>query len=570
MRNRKISGISASPVTKRTILRIGMIICSLLGALTIGFTIVNQQHTQAASDNPITQKTTKQPWGEAFDGAGHLWIAEPDCDVSPVCSAPPASGVIGEYDAATLNKIMDFTAPNNVNPTFVASDAQGTIWFTDPSHGLIGQLLPDKDTWTLYPLAGSTPYDLVFDEHGKLWFTDFQKGAVGLFDPATKKFLGSVKTPTSSIVYGITRGPDGTIWVAENNTNFIASFTPTATTEGLTLHEHAVLTKQQHLITTDKAGNVWFSTGFTGQIGELPVGSNTAVTYCVSNAVSADPHISGIAVDSTGNVWFTDSLNALIGTLNPKAYANDCQVPDSSAGVTTMAVGAGTHPHDGLIIDASDNVYFTQEFNNSVTRIPAVGLTVTPPATTLPPGPVAKTWYFAEGRVGAGFREFITIGNPSPTSKCTVDIIYLRENGSPVPVQVSIGAASRWTEEIGPDLKTTVNGPGISVATIVANDPTSPCPGITAERPMYFNWHGDMSGSDVVGATHTARNFYFADIPNGNGYTSFVTILNPPGGQAATVTATYYAGGNKLGQQTIAVEPGMRGTIYPAQANLPA
>jgi len=222
-----------------------------------------------------------------------------------------------------------------------------------------------------------------------------------------------------------------------------------------------------------------------------------------------------------------------------------------------------------LIIDASDNVYLAQEFSNTVTKLSS-GTALPPPTTNSPAGPVAKTWYFAEGRVGAGFREFITVGNPSATSKCLVDITYLRENGSPVSVQRTIEPSSRWTEEVGPDLKTSVYGQGISLATIVANDPTSSCPGVAAERPMYFNWHGNTSGSDVVGATHTSGTFYFADIANGPGYSSFITVLNPPGGQTATVTASYYAGGNKAGQDTISVASGTRGTISPAHGNLPA
>jgi hypothetical protein len=288
MRNRKILNIGMSiarfPIPQGPILRSGITICLLLGAIIIGFVAVNQyQHqTHAENTNPISQSTAKLPRGETLDGAGHLWVAEPNCDAAPACSSPPGSGAIGEYDAATLNKIEDFQAPASVNPVFIVPDSQGTFWFTDPTHGLIGQLIPNNATWNLYHTPNSTPYDLVFDGNEKLWFTDFQQGAIGLFDPDSKEFLGAAKTPTTSLVYGITRAPDGTIWVAENNTNFIVSFTPAATINGLALHEHTVLTNGQHLITTDKAGNVWFSTGFLGQIGELPAGSATALTYFVS------------------------------------------------------------------------------------------------------------------------------------------------------------------------------------------------------------------------------------------------------------------------------------------------
>jgi hypothetical protein len=87
---------------------------------------------------------------------------------------------------------------------------------------------------------------------------------------------------------------------------------------------------------------------------------------------------------------------------------------------------------------------------------------------------------------------------------------------------------------------------------------------------MYFNFHGDQSNSDVVGATTTAQNFYFADVPNGGGYSSFITILNPPGGQPTNVTATYYANGSQVGTQSVTVNAGARGTLAPsAVAGLP-
>src|SRR5947209_19792063 len=91
---------------------------------------------------------------------------------------------------------------------------------------------------------------------------------------------------------------------------------------------------------------------------------------------------------------------------------------------------------------------------------------------------------------------------------------------------------------------------------------------------MYFNALGVNSNSDVIGATHPGTNFYFADVPTGTQatggtYSSFIPVLNP-GTSAATVTATYFAGGQQVGQQQIVVPSGTRGTIFPNSApNLP-
>jgi endoglucanase len=188
------------------------------------------------------------------------------------------------------------------------------------------------------------------------------------------------------------------------------------------------------------------------------------------------------------------------------------------------------------------------------------------------PGPVSKTWYFAEGRVGAGFKEFLTLDNPNFTSSCSVILQYLLDNGQgPVTKTITVPSATRVTESVNNDLGIPYARPGgVSVSTIASVNSTPSCPGVVVERPMYFSWHGINSGSDVLGATHLGTTFYFGDMPTGSGYASFITILNPPGNQPATVTATYYLGGKTVGfAQKVTVQPGTRGTISPTNANLP-
>ena len=204
------------------------------------------------------------------------------------------------------------------------------------------------------------------------------------------------------------------------------------------------------------------------------------------------------------------------------------------------------------------------------------------PTPTLPPvtGPVSKIWYFAEGRAGHGFDEFLTLGNPTGND-CQVNITYLTQPDSGLAgtktVSVLVSNSTRVTRWVDSDLGTSRAGPGISVAATVSVDTaTTPnCSGIVAERPMYFNAkaQGTNSGSDVLGVTHTGTTFYFADMavgsqPGGGTYSSYLPILNP-GTTAANVTATYYAGGKPVGTQTLTVAAGSRGTIFPSQASLP-
>jgi endoglucanase len=206
---------------------------------------------------------------------------------------------------------------------------------------------------------------------------------------------------------------------------------------------------------------------------------------------------------------------------------------------------------------------------------PTPGPTPSPSPTPIPNlgGPVSPVWYFPEGRVGAGFKEWLTLENPNNVF-CTVTIAYLaqpdgRPNYSKL-LSVNVPADSRVTEWVDGDLGTSPTGPGISVAAQIIVDTVAShsCTGIVAERPMYFNALGTNSGSDVIGLTKLGTTFYFGDLaegeqPGGGSYSSFLTILNPVGGQTANVTATYYSGGAAITSQSVVVAGGSRGTIFP-------
>ncbi len=202
------------------------------------------------------------------------------------------------------------------------------------------------------------------------------------------------------------------------------------------------------------------------------------------------------------------------------------------------------------------------------------------PRTTT--GGVSKTWYFAEGHVGAGFREFITIGNPDPITDCTATITYMPEGDvssaqakthmaarKPLAVRmVTVTHNSRYTASVNQDLGIAeTQQPDLLVSTVVSVPLVAGCAGVVVERPMYFSYHGVTSGSDVMGTTNLAQTFFFADVPTKGGTSSFMdshfTVLNPSQIYVATIGVTYYAAGASVGSQTLFIAPGARGTINP-------
>src|SRR6266567_1037902 len=138
---------------------------------------------------------------------------------------------------------------------------------------------------------------------------------------------------------------------------------------------------------------------------------------------------------------------------------------------------------------ASMGTYIYQQFLSYANQAPPPSPTPTPPPN-MQPGPVFKTWYFAEGRAGAGFKEWLSLDNPTSNacqvytftmnvlghSRATADIVaimlqHLCPSGSPTPCfEVSMTVQ-------------TINNGGAFVT----------------ERPMYFNVAGEQGGTDTIG-----------------------------------------------------------------------
>ena len=551
-------------------------------------------HKAHAATGPLQEigAPGANPWGIAFDHNGNEWVAQPNCDPNPICAGTPV-GSIAQVNRSSFSVVHNFQEPSGYSsPLFVATDASSNVWFTEPMTNSIGELIPSSGTWHQWtvPTASAAPFDLAFDAHGNLWFTEVLANQIGEF---TNGQFHETATPFgNSKPYGIT-GPDpstGHMWFTENSTQAarIGSFAPPASgilttgniSEYLTINPGNSTTV--HLITYDYQGNIWWTEGTNSRIGRLIISqaqngaSNGVAEYptpCqTGGGCTSGSHISGIGVDGGGTVWLDDSLANRIYSFNPNT--NTFSAPIQLAG--------NAHPHDGLAVDSNNTVYVSEEFADKFGAIAQTGVP-TPPTggggtnTPTSSAPVSNTWYFAEGRVGKGFREYLTIDNPGATT-CTVNITYLyTADGSSTPqtktvANVPISPTSRSTESVNQDLSNDASSAsGDNVASIVNVSNSSTCAGVMVERPIYFvNYHSISSGTDVAGATHLGTNFSFADVASDGSHISYLTILNPSGGASATVTATYYAGGNMVGRQMATVPAGGRGTIAPSQITLPS
>ncbi|HEY4388407.1 MAG TPA: hypothetical protein VGN34_28480 [Ktedonobacteraceae bacterium] len=317
--------------------------------------------------------TTLNPWGVAIDQqSGYIWVAEPGCEMVPVCN-PARTAILGKFSFADGTLIQEYQEPAGYSsPLFVAVGPDGNVWFTQPSTDAIGEFNPVTASFSKYAVTkGSGPYDLIVDKNGNLWFSEFTGNRIGFLNTQTHAVVETPIPTLDSNPYGITLDSQGTAWFTENREGVgrLGSF-PVTTSGKITITEHNVVAVQPHLLVVDKAGNVWFSEAFAGQIGEYIPSAGTTRNYPVSAAICPalasciGSHISGIALDKSGNVWFTDSLSGRVGYI----------VPGTGQLHAYTFATKNLHPHDGLAIDKNNTVWFTEEYGPALVMWPGAKL----------------------------------------------------------------------------------------------------------------------------------------------------------------------------------------------------
>jgi virginiamycin B lyase len=322
------------------------------------------QHAQSKQINRVATRTNG--WGIALDELrGFAWVAEPGCEMSPVCqSSFPAT--IGKYALSDGSLIANYKEPDGIglsaysSPLFIQVSPDGDIWFTEPTNDAIARFDPDDrrfQQWRTSP--GSAPYDLVFDANGNLWFTEITGNSIGFFNTRTLRITETPLPTPDSLPYGITSDHQGHIWFAENRSDEgkIGTFTPTLSGQ-ISLKEYSIsndLLTRPHLLTADMQNNIWISEGFSGNIARFSPTTGTVTQYPVALPCRRSnncTHVSGIVADGQNRIWFTDSLNATIGYLLPttgKVHAR--LIPDANA-----------HPHDGLAVQSNGTLWFTEQY----------------------------------------------------------------------------------------------------------------------------------------------------------------------------------------------------------------
>jgi streptogramin lyase len=167
-----------------------------------------------------TLRLPSAPNDLALDRLGNVWFTE--LNANALGRLDIQSGQIQQYPLATTKTTQA------LNPYGITIDYQGIIWFTGASTNHIGRLDAKTGQISYVSMKGSSIslMEIAADANGTLWATSFSSGLLLSFNPITATFT-PYYAPSSGGLYGITIAPGGQVWVTVTAANAIANLDPT-------------------------------------------------------------------------------------------------------------------------------------------------------------------------------------------------------------------------------------------------------------------------------------------------------------------------------------------------------
>jgi hypothetical protein len=245
------------------------------------------------------------------------------------------------------------------NPTGVAVDAIGNVYVADQKNNLIRKITPVGTNWIVSTIAGGAPGSLDGTNTGAQFF-----GPTGIaVDSATNLYVADQFNFT---IRKIT--PSGTNWVVSTIVGQAGVFgADDGTNTGARFHNPTG-------VAVDNAGNIFVADEYNSAVRKLtPTGTNWVVsTIAGTNTGAMFSYPTDVAVDANHRVFVADQFNNTIRLITP---VGDNWVVTTIAGqaISGFSNGVGTnalfYAPIGVAVDASENVYVTDEGNHAIREL---------------------------------------------------------------------------------------------------------------------------------------------------------------------------------------------------------
>ena len=254
-------------------------------------------------------------------------------------------------------------------PVGMTVDAAGDLYVTDKNNCTIRKITQAGAVTTLAGTAGvcssadgtgaaagfNYPYGITVDSAGNLYVTDETNNTI-------RKITQAGVVTTLAGTAGVIGSADGT--------GAAASFT------------------DPRGIVVDKLGNLYVVDNFNQTIRKItPAGVVTTLAGAAGVIGSADGtgpaasfnYPTGITLDSAGILYVTDSINSTIRKITTSGVVTTLAGTPSPAGGSADGIGAAaSFNHPAFItVDAADNLYVSDSYNNTIRKIRLNGVVTT-------------------------------------------------------------------------------------------------------------------------------------------------------------------------------------------------
>ncbi|MBV9646414.1 MAG: hypothetical protein JO043_03025, partial [Candidatus Eremiobacteraeota bacterium] len=242
----------------------------------------------------------------AVGADGALWFTE---------TTTPA---IGRIDSQA--HVSTFLMPSAAGePIAITPGPDGNIWFSfyGPPQGLGRLTMSGKMTTFPQSYPGGRIWGMTAGPDRNIWFTDWDANLVGRMTTSGKPTLYQLKEMGGP--NGITIGPDGALWIAEQGALSGSQQTPgrilRMALDGRLLSSFPLSPRSWQTapvnITSGADGNLWFTegeqTGHPWNIERITLHGAITKFWLGRNDIG----FSGLALGSDGNMWITEGEKKL-------------------------------------------------------------------------------------------------------------------------------------------------------------------------------------------------------------------------------------------------------------------
>jgi sugar lactone lactonase YvrE len=404
-----------------------------------------------------------------------------------------------------------------LNPSAVAVGPAGDIYFSDTDHHVIRKVDTNGNITTIAGNGGdgfsgdgglavnatlTYPSGLAVDPSGNLYFADVvnnrvrkvaTNGVITTFagsGASGSGFSGDGGMATkASLSYpvAVAVNPAGEVFIADPNYNV-----------ALKVDTRGIITRV--------AG-----TGQRGYTGDGGFATNASLNQPFA-----------VAVDSAGNVYVADSYNYRIRKVDTNAVIRAIAGTGTQghSGMGGLATSASIGDVDGLVVDASGNLFFTEYDNNRVEMVDSAGVFTTIAGN-------GNTGYSGDGGP-AGLAEF---NQPDGMAMDAAGHLYIAERNNGVIRELTLSDQPELTVEnfsaaSAGAYQVVVSGPSGSVTSAVAT--------VTVGYPLIAATL--QSGSSILLQSDGVPNAYY--------FLQAATNLAPPVNWRAVATNAADASGN--------------------------